>query len=94
MKIKTKRSFRYQVSATKVKELQPGTYEVGVDISQNLADSAMRFFGAEVVVEPVVVEPVVEKVAPENKVVEVAENKSRVAKKPVRRRSNRTKPDK
>ena len=89
MKIKTKRTFRYRVSATKTKELQPGTYDVGIDISQNLADLALKFFAAEVVVEPVV-----EKVAPENKVVKVTENKTRVAKKSGRRRSTRTKPDK
>ena len=89
MKIKIKRLFRYQVSATKVKEYQPGVYDVGADIPQHIADSALKFGKAEVIVEPVV-----EKVAPENKVVEVTENKTRVAKKSGRRRSTRTKPDK
>lgn len=89
MKIKIKRIFRYQASATKAKELQPGVYEVGADISQHIADSVLRFGKAEIVVEPVV-----EKKAPENKVVEVAENKSRVEKTAGRRRSTRTKPNK
>ena len=89
MKIKIKRLFRYQASATKEKELLPGVYDVGVDISQHLVDMAFSMHKAEVVVEPVV-----EKVAPENKVVETPENKARVAKKPGRRRSTRTKPDK
>ena len=89
MKIKIKRPFRYQVSATKSKELQSGVYDVGVDISQERADLVLRFGKAEVVVEPVV-----EKKAPENKIVEAPENKSRVAKPTVRRRSTRTKPNK
>ena len=87
MKIKIKQLFRYQVSPTKTKNLLPGVYEVGVDISLRIADSVLKFGKAEVVVEPKV-----EKKAPENKVVEVTANKARVAKAPVRRRSTRSKP--
>ncbi len=90
MKIKIKRLFRYQKTATKVAEIKPGVYDVGRDISQHVADLALRFGKAEVVVEA---PKPVEKKAPENKVVEVAENKSAVEAKPVRRRSTRSKPD-
>ena len=89
MKIKITRVFRIQLDARKVKEYPPGVYDVGVDIDMDVADKMRKFGKAEVGVEPVV-----EKVAPENKVVETPENKARVAKKPGRRRSTRTKPDK
>ena len=92
MKIRIKRVFRYQVSATKVKELQPGVYDIGRDISQHVADSALKFGKAELVKERPAPKPV-EKKAPENKVVEAAEDKTRVAKPAVRRRSTRSKPD-
>ena len=85
MKIKIKKLFRYQVGPRKVKELQPGIYDVGKDITQHLCDSVLRFGKAEVFIEPVV------KKAPEKKVVEAPENKSKVAKTPVRRRSARPK---
>ncbi len=87
MKIKIKRLFCYQAAPTKVRELKPGVYDVGRDISQHVADLALRFGKAEVVVEA---PKPVEKKAPENKVVEVAENKAEVAVKPMRRRSTRS----
>ena len=87
MKIKIKRLFRHQADPRTIKDYKPGVYDVGNDISQHVADLALRFGRAEVVVE-------VEKIAPENKVVETPENKSRVAKPTVRRRSTGTKPNK
>ena len=89
MKIRITRKFKIQNGPRKTKELLPGEYVVGKDISLYYAELVLRFGKAEVIAEPKV-----EKVAPENKVIEVAENKSRVAKKPVRRRSTRPKPDK
>lgn len=88
MKISIKRKFQYQADARTLKVLPVGVYEVGKDISQYLCDLALKFGKAEVVVEKVV-----EKVAPENKVVAAPENKKKVARKPGRRRSTRTKPD-
>ena len=84
MKIKIKKVFRYQFDAVTVKKLYPGVYDVGRDITQHVADSALRFGKAEVVVE---------KKAPENKIVQPAANKAKVAKKSGHRRSTRTKPD-
>jgi len=84
MKVKVKKVFRYQATASKLKAVQPGVYEVGVDITQYVADLALKYGKSEIVVE---------KKAPENKVVEAPENKSKVVKKPMRRRSARTKPD-
>lgn len=84
MKIRIKRHFRYQASATKTKDIAPGVYEVPGDISEELARKVLRFGKAEVVVE---------KKAPENKVVPVAENKAEVVKPAVRGRRARTKPN-
>jgi len=89
MKIRIKRVFRYQVSATNIRELQPGVYDVGGDISKHVAEIALNFGKAELVVETVAPK----KVAPENKVVEVTEDKTSVAKPAVRRRSTRAKLD-
>ena len=80
MKIKVRKAFRYQVDARKEAELAPGIYEVPGEISGELANKVLRFGKANVVVE---------KKAPENKVVSIAESKSKVAKKPVRRRRPR-----
>ena len=93
MKIKIKRVFRYQVSATKVREIQPGVYDVPGRVSLELAQMVLRFGKAEILAESAPPK-VVEKVAPENKVVEVTANKARVAKTPMRRRSSRSKSDK
>ena len=81
MKIKIKQIFRYQVSATKVRELQPGVYSVPGDISKDVAQKALKFGKAEILAA--------EKKAPENKVVEVTEDKTGVEKAPVRRRGAR-----
>ncbi len=91
MQIKIKRVFRYQVSAARVRDFQPGLYDVGRDISAEIADSVLKFGKAEIVREA---PKPVEKKAPENKVVEVSANKAKVAKPAVRRRSTRSKPDK
>ncbi len=88
MKIKITRKFKYQDGPRKTKELLPGEYVVGKDISLRQAEMVLRFGRAEVIVEPKVT-----KVAPENKVVEAPEDKARVAKKTVRRRRTRTKSD-
>ncbi len=85
MKIKIKRLFRYKESPTKVGELQPGVYDVGRDISEHVAQLALRFGKSEILLE---------KKAPENKVVEVTENKARVEKTPVRRSRTRSQSDK
>ena len=85
MKLKIRRKFQYQASATEVKELSPGVYEVPGDISEELAGKVLRFGRAHVLVE---------KKAPENKVVKAPENKTKVAKKSGYRRSTRAKPNK
>ena len=85
MKIQIKKVFHVQVDARKTKEYLPGVYEVGVDIDMDVADKMQRFGGGVLLFE---------KQAPENKVVEVTENKTRVAKKSGRRRSTRAKSDK
>ena len=85
MKIKIKKLFRYQDGPRDTRELQPGVYEVGKDITDHVAHIAQRFGGAKIVVE---------KKAPENKVVNAPENKSKVAKKSGNRRSTRSKPNK
>lgn len=69
MKIRIKRPFTYQVSATKTETIQPGVH----DLSQDLAEKVLRFGKAELVVE---------KKAPENKLRGKApENKARVGRK-------------
>lgn len=89
MKIIVRKLFRYQHDARTIRELPPGIYDVGKDISQVLCDLALSLSRAEIYVAPVF-----EKKAPENKVVEVIENKSTVAKKSGSRRSTRAKPNK
>ncbi len=87
MRIKVHKTYSYQVTPRKVKKLYPGEYDVGTHISLHIAQSVLQFGKAEILKE-------VEKVAPENKVVETPENKAKVGKKSVRRRSSRPKPDK
>ena len=79
MKIRIKRPFQYQDGPRSVVTLEPGIH----DLSKELAEKVLRFGKAELVVE---------KKAPENKVAEVPENKSKVAK--VRRRRAGSKSDK
>ena len=88
MKIIIRKPFRYQHDARTVRELKPGIYEVGKDISQIVCDLAVGLSRAEVYVEPV------SKQAPENKIVKAPENKAKVAKKSGNRRSARSKSDK
>jgi hypothetical protein len=85
MKIRVKKVFRYQVSASEVGEIQPGIHDLPTDLAQKV----LRFGKAEIIMS----RPV-EKKAPENKVVKVADNKSKVAGKAKRRRSARSKPNK
>ena len=80
MKIRITKTFRYQVDARNDAELKPGIH----DVPEEIANLAIMMRAAE---------KIVEKKAPENKVVEVAENKKKVARKSGRRRSTRTKPD-
>ena len=84
MKIKVNKLFRYQLSATEVAEIKPGIHE----LPTKLAQSVLRFGKAEIIMS----KPV-EKKAPENKVVKVADNKAKVGKKSKRRRSARSQPD-
>ena len=93
MKIKINRLFRFQISATKLREFSPGVYDVPRDMPIEIAERALAFGKAKMVTERVAPK-VVEKKAPENKVVEVVANKAKVAKAPVRRRSTRSKSDK
>ena len=85
MKIKIKRIFRHQETGSKVREYHPGVYDVPGDISQDVAQKVLKFGKAEVLAE---------KQAPENKVVKTPEDKTRVAKSAVGRRSTGTKPNK
>ena len=84
MKIRITKVFRYQADARRVKELKPGIH----DVSKHVAELAIKLRKAELVVEKVV-----EKVAPENKVVKAAESKKKVARKPVRRSRARSESD-
>lgn len=85
MKIRIKRTFQYQVDAQTIKSLEPGIYVSPGDISDRLARMAVRMGYAEMVLK---------KKAPEDKLVKVPESKKKVARKPVRSRSTRAKPDK
>jgi hypothetical protein len=69
MRIKVKREFFIQISSQSVKRIVPGVYSVPEELDQNTADKVLKWGSAEVVPE---------KKAPENKIVQVAENKSEV----------------
>jgi len=89
MKIKVRKLFRYQADARTTKELKPGIYNVGSDISKSVCDMLLSLSAAEVYVAPVF------KKAPEKKVVlEAPENKTSVAKPALRSGGSRTKPNK
>ena len=81
MKIHIKKNFGFMVGTTEVK-YPLAVLRVPQDISEEAARAAVRMGAGEWVAE---------KVAPENKVVQVAETKAKVA--PVRRRSKRAEPD-
>jgi hypothetical protein len=78
MKVKLRRPFTYQDGPRNTVTLQPGVH----DLPDRLAGLALRFGKAELVVE---------KKAPENKVVATAESKSKVSKS--RRSSAGSEPD-
>jgi len=78
MKVRIKRPFTYQDGPRKTITLEPGVH----DLSDRLAGLALRFGKAELVVE---------KKAPENKVVKPAESKATVSKG--RRRGAGSEPD-
>ena len=87
MRIKVKKSFRYQDGPRKECEIKPGVYNVPGEINETLARKILRFGKAEWVVE----QPI-EKVAPENKIIEAAESKPTVVRRG-RRGSVGSKPD-
>ncbi len=93
MRIKINKVFNYQISATKVGRFQPGIYTASKDISFDMCAKVLKFGNAELLPdeEPKKAKP--EKKAPENKVVQTAENKAEVEVKPLRRRSTRSKPN-
>lgn len=78
MKIRLRKPFTYQVSATETATLEKGDHTV----DEVLAGKAVRFGGAVILGK---------KKAPENKVVKVAENKTRVGRKTKRSSSTRSK---
>ena len=79
MKIRVRRTFRYQATPQEVREIQPGIH----DLSPELAAKVLKYGKAE---------KVFEKVAPENKAIAVTENKSGLE-RAVRGRGKRAKPD-
>lgn len=85
MKFRLRRPFSVQITPTRVKTYPIGEYDVPSEFPEEYAHRAkaqhLGFF-------------VVEKKAPENKLAEVPENKSKVARKSVRRRRTRAKSDK
>jgi len=80
MKIRFHKTFRIQIDARTLNEYKPGVQDVPEEIALR---AIKRGFATKVV----------EKKAPENKVVKIAENKAKVGKKAKRRRSARSKPD-
>jgi len=81
MKVRVRRPFTYQVSATKTETIAPGVH----DLPKELVEKILRFGKAELVVE---------KKAPENKLRGHApESKKKVGKKSVRSRGTWSKSD-
>ena len=74
MKLRVKRSFKYMVDNVTAhqRNLEPGDYEVPADVPEGTALLAIQFGAAVFVFPP----KKIEKVAPENKMVKVAENKA------------------
>ena len=81
MKIRFHKVFRFQVDARTLNEYRPGVQDVPDEIALR---AIKRGFATKVV----------EKKAPENKVVKIAENKAKVGGNAKHRRSARTKPNK
>jgi len=82
MKINLKKNFGFMVGTVEVK-YPLGVLRIPQDITEEVASAAVRMGVASWVVE---------KVAPENKAVAVAENKSGLE-RPVRRRRKRAEPE-
>lgn len=82
MKLKIKREFVYMVG-TETRRIPPGVYDVPASIDEILAAKVLKWGSAE---------KVVEKKAPENKVVKIAESKAGVVKPSKRSRRTRAKP--
>lgn len=81
MKIRLKRSFTYQLSASQTVTLEPGVHDVDDEIGRK----AMTWGKATLVRS--------KKKAPENKAGRAAENKAGVGKKAVRSRGTRSEPN-
>lgn len=83
MKLRVRRSFKYMVDNVTAhqRQLKPGNYEVPDDVAESTALLAIQF-GAAVWVYPAVEKIPFKKVAPENKMVQVPENKVDKPKKP------------
>jgi len=80
MKIKVTKEFRYRVSPHEVRALLRGEHDVPKELAERVIK---RGYG----------KAIVEKVAPENKVIAATENKAGLDGTPVRRRRKRAKPD-
>jgi hypothetical protein len=70
MKLRVKRVFKYMLDNITTYTLLPGTYNVPKDVSEEVAVLAIQFGNA------VRINPPFKKVAPENKVVKITENKA------------------
>ena len=84
MKIRLRRKFAVQVSATELKTYERGDYTIPSEMPKHYAERAVKI-GVGMYIQ--------EKVAPENKLANVPENKAKTGRKTVRRRSTRSKPD-
>jgi hypothetical protein len=73
MKLRVKRLFKYMWDNVTTHQLLPGEYDVPKDVSERTALLAIQL-GAAVWIN---LKPAPKKVAPENKVVKVAENKTK-----------------
>ena len=73
MKIRIRRAFKYMLDSVTTHTLQPGTYNVPKDVSEDVALLAIQFGAAVRVNQPF------KKVAPENKAVKA--DKTKKAKK-------------
>ena len=84
MKFRLQRTFSVQVTNTRVIDYPSGVYDVPKDMPKQHADRAAQVRAGRYILE---------KVAPENKIVVPAEDKTGVGGKAKRRRRAGTKPD-
>lgn len=84
MKIRVRRKYTRQLTATKVLTIEPGIYSVPKEVSEEDAERIRRMRLGTIVQG---------KRAPRNKQATVSENKSGVGKKTKRRRGARAKPN-